>query len=464
MYKLKLFILAIILISIQGCVTYKAVGRFEQYNEVLTGNVNANLISGGGSFKLFGENTGVECSGEAWVTNMALTCSGQRGEIHADCTDGRVLNGTYRPTSCTAGYGEGEDNFGSKFSFNFGLSEKEALSKVRFELANAAGRPSLPTSQMYNSTSQVQLKNIELKNKIKYKNDLLSKQERLQAENEQLERELKELGVTNIDANRFNLKYKWNFPAINNLNTKTVVVIIGNRNYGKGVPSVTYALNDSRAFRKFVEATLSIPVEQIIYEENASRGKMDGIFKRILPARLKALDADKVIIYFSGHGMVVNNGDAILLPSDADPTTADLIGYPRDELFNQLASLKVKSSTVYLDACYTGTDKGGNALLQGKPVFRSPNQIVVPKNITYISASSGNQIAWMDKNKGHSLMTFYLLKGLSGSADLNNDSKVDSKELENYLISEVNRSALLLFNTEQNPQVIGNLKILSKYK
>ena len=240
----------------------------------------------------------------------------------------------------------------------------------------------------------------------------------------------------------------------------TVMVIIGNRAYKKGVPPVYYAHNDARAMREFALSGLGLQAEDILYEEDATKGVMEGLFKSTLPARIKA-GKKNVIVYFSGHGMAAEN-DAKLLPVDARPNTAAVTGYSRNALLDQLASLGV-NSTVILDACYTGTNKDGAALIEGKPIFKAPKGAFVPNNITLISAASGNQIAWMDDKTGHSLMTYHLLKGLQGLADKNRDRRIDSEEIANYLKASVNRSALILHEQSQEPEVQGINQLLLSY-
>ena len=250
----------------------------------------------------------------------------------------------------------------------------------------------------------------------------------------------------------------WVFsPAVHDKDT--VIVIFGNRNYSKGVPLVHYAHNDAKAMKRFAIDSLGLQPEDIIYEEDATKGVMEGIFQSILPSRVKS-GKRNILIYFSGHGIAANN-DAKLLPVDSRPNTAEITGYSRNELLKQLNDLKV-NSVVILDACFTGTGKNGAALLAGKPVFKAPNQARVPSNVTLISATSSNQIAWMDDKTGHSLMTYYFLKGLQGDADENGNKVINTHELASYLTISVNRASLIQNNQEQRPEIIGQDRILLK--
>ncbi len=254
---------------------------------------------------------------------------------------------------------------------------------------------------------------------------------------------------------------QWNFKPIKNTSQNIIPVIIGNRNYNKGIPPVHYAHYDAKAMRDFVTSSLGVDVSNLIYTTDATKGMMEGIFKSTLPHRVVPGKSD-VLVYFSGHGLSANN-DAKLLPADSNPDTAAVTGYSRQQMLQQLAALNARSVTVVLDACYTGTSKEGHALLEGKPIFHAPQAAELPDNVLLITASTGNQIAWMDDKQGHSLLTYHLLKGLQGAADTNRDNVVHGNEMQQYLSQKVNRHARVLHEQEQQPEVRGFGGALAHY-
>ena len=154
-------------------------------------------------------------------------------------------------------------------------------------------------------------------------------------------------------------------------------------------------------------------------------------------------------------------GEALLLPSDTSPEYADISGYSRDRMLMQLASLGARSTTVILDACFSGTSKDAAPLVAGKPVFAQVAPATIPSGMVFISATNAGQIARMNEDKGMSLMTFYLLQGLGGStgkaikADVNADGQISLGEIKSYLAEQVNRSARMTFSAEQTPEVLG---------
>lgn len=136
----------LLLLTAAGCATYPAIGVFQDYNEVLYGQVNANLLVGGSDFVMEGKVTGLKCEGSSNVTYIPPfgQCKGQRGEIFAVCTGGRTIKGEWFGQSCTKGYGRGVDSQGNLFAFTFGMSEEEAQVQLKAQLASSSKKPDFP--------------------------------------------------------------------------------------------------------------------------------------------------------------------------------------------------------------------------------------------------------------------------------------------------------------------------------
>ncbi len=126
--------------------TYKAVATFDDYNEVLVGTVIHNIVTGGGTFRMVGKVSGIDCTGKAILVSIPPTgaFAGQGGKIHARCTDGRTVTGEWWATSLTTGFGRGEDDSGARFAFTFGYSEEEAAALIQQELPRAKSKPQFP--------------------------------------------------------------------------------------------------------------------------------------------------------------------------------------------------------------------------------------------------------------------------------------------------------------------------------
>ena len=83
------------------------------------------------------------------------------------------------------------------------------------------------------------------------------------------------------------------------------------------------------------------------------------------------------------------------------------------------------------------------------------HDIIPVKNMTVLSASSGDQISSSYEEKEHGLFTYFMLKGIKGEGDTNGDGTVEIGELFNYIKPQVERIARKVYNNEQSPQLIA---------
>lgn len=146
-------ILLLTFLSLCGCVSFPAIGVFENYNEVLFGTVKADLFKGKSDFELKGKVSGMECTGNSTLTYLSGDpCRGQQGQIFGQCNDGRSILGKWVGTNCKSGYGFGKDNYDNSFTFTFGMDEKQAEALFQAHLKFAAKKPTLP---VYFSNNQI---------------------------------------------------------------------------------------------------------------------------------------------------------------------------------------------------------------------------------------------------------------------------------------------------------------------
>ena len=71
---------------------------------------------------------------------------------------------------------------------------------------------------------------------------------------------------------------------------------------------------------------------------------------------------------------------------------------------------------------------------------------------TVLSAGASDQISNAYAEKGHGLLTYFLLKALGGEGDLNKDGTVTLAEAHAFVLPNVQSVARKLYNNEQTPQ------------
>jgi len=275
-----------------------------------------------------------------------------------------------------------------------------------------------------------------------------------------------------IKLSKLNIDIEQNIPEASIKNSDAVAILIGNQRYSNpDVPFVDYSINDASLVREYLIKTLGYDEVNIIYETDATQAKFISIFgsnenyKGRLFNYVKEGKSD-VFIFYSGHGAPdPESKQGYFVPVDCDPSTVSLNGYSLNTFYNNLSKINYKSLTVVIDACFSGSSEKGPLLKNISPVFITiDNQIVIKDNTIIFTSSKGDQVSSWYSEKEHSLFTYYFLKGIQGSADINSDKKLTYKELSDYLLENVTYMARRLNSREQTPQVIGDKsKVLIEY-
>jgi hypothetical protein len=254
-------------------------------------------------------------------------------------------------------------------------------------------------------------------------------------------------------------------PKTGLVNRDAVAVVIGNKSYSRAeVPPVDYAVRDAEAMRQFLVETFGFREENIIFEKNASYSTLQRIFGSERDAKgqlYNYMDPAKpsdVFVFYSGHGAPdPGSGTAYLVPSDADPQSIGLTGFPVKQIYNNLAQLPASSITVVMDACFSGlTDRG--ALLRGiSPLtLRVENPVLAAANSVVLTASRSTEVSgWYDQEQ-HGLFTYTFLDQVKQTfANGVPDAIPSAKTLADQVTPEVVRMSRRIRQREQTPQLFG---------
>jgi len=281
-------------------------------------------------------------------------------------------------------------------------------------------------------------------------------------------REISRVVVTGVDAKytpdnpaALNIDVEQDIPTAKEQRLSDYAVIFGVEQYPSPVPRAIYAGRDATWFREYALKTLGIPESNVYFRVNeaVTKNEFDKIFGRSGWLDLRAQADSRVYFFFSGHG-IPSEGEskAYVLPYDGDPNYAALTAYPLQNVYDGLSQLKSSQNFVFLDACFTGMARENHSLYAtSRPVYMAGEKLDVPAKVNVLSASDSKQMsnAWPEKQ--HGLFSYFLLKGMQGSADANNDKQLTVAELNAYLSREVPPQAGRL-DKEQNPQFSGSMQ------
>lgn len=254
-------------------------------------------------------------------------------------------------------------------------------------------------------------------------------------------------------------------PVSNSFNPNTYALIVGNEDYSSyqtGLnreQNVEFAVNDARLFKELCQKSFGIPNENIIYMENAGYVKLkQAITQFNLVAKHSAGKAN-LIFYYAGHGLPDEQTKVpYIIPVDASGSSLDFtISLP--SIYQSLTEYSSNKVVVFLDACFTGGARNMSLVSSRAVKVRPIQEVSVGNNLVIFSSSNSEQASLPYKEKQHGMFTYFLVNKY-----IENKGDVTLGELENYLITKVPVTSVLVNKTEQVPAVFVSPNIVEKWK
>lgn len=245
----------------------------------------------------------------------------------------------------------------------------------------------------------------------------------------------------------------------------SVAILIGVEQY-RYLPLAHFASRDARLMERYFKAVLGVDKVLTYTDATASGFFFENLFDATdgeLP-RLISNGKTDLFVYYSGHGMHSSNGeDLYLLPADTRMNNIERQGFSLNDLFEQLGLLKTKSTTVFIDACFSGL---GKFAYEERPVNLIPVKGIKVKplvnqpwlsnpNFRLFTSSSNNQASLVLSESKTGLFTYFLAAGLQGEADSDKDGSITIAELKQYIISHVPEISKKIYQ-EQTPCFYGD--------
>ena len=237
-------------------------------------------------------------------------------------------------------------------------------------------------------------------------------------------------------------------------NKHRIALIIGIEEY-ENISNANFAKRDAEFFIDYVQGAFGVPQQNIKYFFN-SDAERKSKFQIRTWIKKNVRNNTEVYVYFSGHGMALNDGEELyLLTHDTIAEYIDETALNRNEIFNDIAQYNPQSVTVFLDTCYSGAGRADGEMLLAMAkglVVVDEQQQRLPDNFTLFTAASAQESAWSLPEAEHGTFSYFLMKGMEGNADLNGDKKLTNAELRDYLLDNVGRYA----QQQQTPQMVGD--------
>jgi hypothetical protein len=241
-------------------------------------------------------------------------------------------------------------------------------------------------------------------------------------------------------------------------------VVIGINSYPKA-PQLKYAIDDAKAIQRYLVDQNKIPAENVtlLLNEEATLAKLRSILGTQL--KNKAGKEDMVILFFAGHGaterdVMSPDGDGLekyLLPYDADPKDLYASALPMREVSHIFQRIRSERLIFLVDACYSGASGGRTIASSGQRSTISDaflERITSGRGTIILTASGANEVSTESDDYRHGIFTHFLLQGLKGAADADNDRLITVDEAFGYVSKHVPQ----VTGQEQNPMKKGQVE------
>ena len=258
----------------------------------------------------------------------------------------------------------------------------------------------------------------------------------------------------------------------NNVKVKTdknkIAIIIGIEKYENLTNlDAKYANRDAKAFRAYATRALGIKPSnlKILIDDKATRSQVLKAFKLWLP-KIAGDGGKDIHLFFAGHGLASDNGeDLYILPQDGESSLLEDTAISRVELISLINKVSPRSVTMFFDTCYSGQTRDERMLVASlRPIRIVADEQDTPTNFTIFTASNYDQTSGSIEEAKHGMFSYYLMKGLEGKADENEDKKITNGELIAYLKDNVSQEAFTQ-NRQQDPMLAGDPdKVLMSYR
>ncbi len=248
-------------------------------------------------------------------------------------------------------------------------------------------------------------------------------------------------------------------PVTGKSNDNVYCVIIANETYQQ-VSNVDFAVNDGNSFKEYCQKTLGVPESNIRLFPNATSGQIRYAVNFMEKISAAAQGNARFIFYYAGHGIPDEaNKTAYLVPVDGFPSDVTSC-YELQELYKRLGKLQAHNVLVFLDACFSGMQRGsGDAMYAARGVAIRPKANVLTGNVVVFSATSNEETALAYQDGMHGMFTYHVLHQLKSSK-----GNITLGDLVESVKSKVALKSIVVNNKSQTPSISTSAAMRAGWK
>ena len=231
------------------------------------------------------------------------------------------------------------------------------------------------------------------------------------------------------------------------------------KNNSQGIPNLEYADVDARSIYQFLQQPAAggfLPENMLLLSnEQATIAKIREALTSFIA---KASANDLLLIFFAGHGAPDPSAPQNLYVIAHDTSVTDMAetALAMPDLYADTSSRTPRSKRVVLllDTCHSAglSTEMTRALSNNLANLYLEKLLYQEEGRAIITSSDVNELSRESQKwgNGHGVFTYYLLEGLKGSADTNQDHLVSVGELFRYVRQKVRLDTKF----QQNPRML----------
>jgi hypothetical protein len=203
---------------------------------------------------------------------------------------------------------------------------------------------------------------------------------------------------------------------------RVFAVVVGLSNYQGTSSDLTYSDDDARHFYQYLTTAMSRETKsgKVVLLQN-EQATASTIRKTVREVFSQSTENDIILFYFSGHG-----SEEGFIPFEIfDPVK-------HEEIRGYFRASKAAYRLCIADACFSGAINQGNS----QSTFASLSNLS-DSRIAVIMSSKPSQTSQETSLFKQGVFSYFLVKGLRGSGDLNKDTYVTAAELFLYTKNKV---------------------------
>ncbi|HND49360.1 MAG TPA: caspase family protein [Anaerolineales bacterium] len=211
--------------------------------------------------------------------------------------------------------------------------------------------------------------------------------------------------------------------------------LVGINQYESGIRELNYCVNDAIKLGATLQKHgYQVRILHTEVEDSNLFPRRSSIIDELAAWTQNLLPEDTLYVHFSCHGDLIGE-ESVLIVSDTRHRSISKTALKLNDVIETMKSGRARKLVLSLDVCHGGVDMGraliDKAFMQN--VYENAEGFVV------LAASTAHQKAYEVHEYQHGLFTYFLIKGLSGDADADENGVISVEDIRNYVLHQISQ-------------------------